>query len=55
VFILVSAVNTGINHDTILPYIKKLRRMGVSSTITLYAIRGLKGALRQEVRALKNT
>jgi len=39
--------------DTILPYIKKLRRMGVSSTITLYAIRGLKGQQRQDVLAVK--
>lgn len=39
--------------DRILPYIKDLRRHGVSSTITLYAIRGLKGAKRQEVLALK--
>jgi hypothetical protein len=37
----------------ILPYIKDLRRRGVSSTITLYAIRDLKGALRQEVLAVQ--
>jgi 3-methyladenine DNA glycosylase AlkD len=37
--------------DLILPYIKDLRRRGVSSTITLYAIRDLKGAKRQEVLA----
>jgi 3-methyladenine DNA glycosylase AlkD len=35
--------------DRILPYIKDLRRRGVPSTITLYAIRDLKGAKRQEV------
>ena len=39
--------------DRILPYIKDLRRRGVSSTITLYAIRGLRGAQRQEVLAVK--
>jgi 3-methyladenine DNA glycosylase AlkD len=38
--------------DLILPYIKDLRRRGVSSTITLYAIRDLKGAERQEVLAI---
>ena len=35
--------------DRILPYIKDLRRRGVSSTITLYAIRDLRGAKRREV------
>ncbi|MDZ7289371.1 MAG: DNA alkylation repair protein [candidate division KSB1 bacterium] len=35
--------------EKILPYIKELRRKGVSSTITLYAIRDLKGAQRQAV------
>jgi 3-methyladenine DNA glycosylase AlkD len=39
--------------DLILPYIKDLRRRGVPSTITLYAIRDLKGAKRQEVLAVK--
>jgi 3-methyladenine DNA glycosylase AlkD len=38
--------------DRLLPYIKDLRRRGVSSTITLYAIRNLKGAKRQKI--LKN-
>ncbi len=38
--------------DLILPYIKDLRRRGVSSTITLYAIRDLKGPIRQEVLAV---
>ena len=37
----------------IMPYIKDLRRRGVSSTITLYAIRDLKGKKRQEVLAEK--
>ena len=40
--------------DRLLPYIKDLRRRGVSSTITLYAIRDLKGAERQEVLAVKS-
>jgi 3-methyladenine DNA glycosylase AlkD len=35
--------------ERILPYIKDLRRRGVPSTITLYAIRDLKGAKRKEV------
>ncbi|UCE39917.1 MAG: DNA alkylation repair protein [Candidatus Aminicenantes bacterium] len=39
--------------DRILPYIKDLRRRGVSSTITLYAIRDLKGVNRLEVLAVK--
>ena len=39
--------------DRIIPYIKDLRRRGVSSTITLYAIRDLKGAKRQEVLEIK--
>jgi 3-methyladenine DNA glycosylase AlkD len=39
--------------DTIVDYVKQLRRMGVPSTITLYAIRDLKGEARQEVLAVK--
>lgn len=39
--------------DRLLPYIKDLRRRGVSSTITLYAIRDLKGAKRNEVLGVK--
>lgn len=39
--------------DHVLPYIKELRRRGVSSTITLYAIRDLKGAEREEVLRIK--
>lgn len=38
----------------LIPYIKDLRRRGVSSTITLYAVRDLKGAKRQEVLAAKS-
>jgi 3-methyladenine DNA glycosylase AlkD len=37
----------------ILPYVKELRKRGVSSTITLYAIRNLKPARRKEVLAIK--
>jgi 3-methyladenine DNA glycosylase AlkD len=39
--------------DRILPYIKHLRKRGVPSTITLYAIRDLKGAKRKEILAVK--
>lgn len=39
--------------ERILPYIKKLRQKGVSSTIVLYAIRDLKGAEREAVLAVK--
>jgi len=39
--------------ERILPYIKGLRQKGVPSTITLYAIRNLKGVQRQEVMAVK--
>jgi 3-methyladenine DNA glycosylase AlkD len=39
--------------DRILPYIKDLRQRGVPSTITLYAIRDLKGAKRQEILSSK--
>ena len=37
----------------ILPFVKDLRRRGVSSTITLYAIRDLKPAQRKKVLAIK--
>lgn len=43
----------GINKEKILNYIKKLREMGVSSTITLYAIRKLKGKEREEILKVK--
>lgn len=39
--------------ERILPYIKDLRRRGVSSTIVLYAIRDLKGAEREAVLRVK--
>lgn len=34
-------------------YVKELRSLGVSSTITLYAIRDIKGEERQEILAIK--
>jgi 3-methyladenine DNA glycosylase AlkD len=37
----------------IINYVKKLRRQGVSSTITLYAIRDLKGRDRKDILAIK--
>ncbi|MCW3978115.1 MAG: DNA alkylation repair protein [Candidatus Bathyarchaeota archaeon] len=37
----------------ILDYVKDLRRRGVSSTVTLYAIRDLKGQEREHVLAIK--
>ena len=39
--------------ERLLPYIKDLRRRGVSSTITLYAIRDLKGMEREMVLSVK--
>ncbi|MBN2180481.1 MAG: DNA alkylation repair protein [Sedimentisphaerales bacterium] len=39
--------------EQILVYVKNLRRRGVSSTITLYAIRDLNPAQRKEVLAIK--
>jgi 3-methyladenine DNA glycosylase AlkD len=39
--------------DRIIPYVKELRRKGVRSTITLYAIRDLKGPKRAEVLKIK--
>jgi 3-methyladenine DNA glycosylase AlkD len=39
--------------EEIKDYVKKLRRMGVSSTITLYAIRDLEGKERKEMLAVK--
>lgn len=37
----------------IIKYVKKLRREGVASTITLYAIRGLKGKEKREILLVK--
>ncbi|MFQ6053969.1 MAG: DNA alkylation repair protein [Candidatus Bathyarchaeia archaeon] len=45
--------NMRADKERILAYVKSLRRMGVSSTITLYAIRDLKGEERQEVLSIK--
>jgi 3-methyladenine DNA glycosylase AlkD len=39
--------------ERVLPYIKDLRRRGVSSTIILYAIRDLKGDQREEILSVK--
>ena len=36
-------------------YVKKLRKLGVSSTITLYTIRDLKGEERQEILQIKKS
>jgi 3-methyladenine DNA glycosylase AlkD len=41
------------SRDKVLAYVKTLRRMGVPATITLYAIRDLKGEERQAVLAIK--
>jgi 3-methyladenine DNA glycosylase AlkD len=41
------------NKEKVLSYVKKLRKMGVSSTITLYAIRKLKGKDREAVLKIK--
>jgi 3-methyladenine DNA glycosylase AlkD len=41
------------DHNQVLAYVKDLRRQGVPSTITLYAIRDLKGEERQAVLAIK--
>jgi 3-methyladenine DNA glycosylase AlkD len=45
----------GKNKEKVLSYVKNLRKMGVSSTITLYAIRNLKGNEREEVLKIKPT
>lgn len=39
--------------ERVIAYVKDLRRRGVSATITLYAIRDLRGPLRREVLAVK--
>lgn len=41
--------------DRIIDYVKHLRRLGVPSTITLYAIRGLEGQARAEVLSVKKS
>lgn len=40
-------------HDKVFRYIKGLRRRGVPSTVTLYAIRDLKGAEREAALAIR--
>jgi 3-methyladenine DNA glycosylase AlkD len=44
----------GKNKDKVLNYVKELRKKGVSSTITLYAIRNIKGKERQEILKIKS-
>jgi len=39
--------------ERVLEYVKSLRKRGVSSVITLYAIRDLKGKEREEVLEIK--
>jgi len=43
----------GRNKDKVLTYVINLRKMGVSSTITLYAIRKLKGREREAILKIK--
>ena len=43
----------GKNKNKVLNYVKKLRKMGVSSTITLYAIRNIKGKEREAILQIK--
>jgi len=43
----------GRNKEKVLNYVKNLRKMGVSSTITLYAIRKLKGKERELILNIK--
>jgi len=45
--------NMKADKDRVLSYVKDLRRRGVSAVITLYAIRDLKGAERQDVLRIK--
>ncbi len=45
--------NMRFDKKRVLEYVKNLRRKGVSSTVTLYAIRDLKGKERQEVLRIK--
>lgn len=42
------------NKQKVLDYVKKIRKAGVPATITLYAIRDLKGEERKAVQALKS-
>jgi len=45
--------NMRADKDRVIEYVKSLRRRGVSSVITLYAIRDLKGKEREEVLKIK--
>jgi 3-methyladenine DNA glycosylase AlkD len=45
----------GKNKDRLIEYVKNLRKIGVSSTTTLYAIRKLKGKERKEVIMIKHS
>ncbi len=45
--------NMRYDKNRVLEYVKSLRRKGVSSTITLYAIRDLKGKEREDVLKIK--
>lgn len=45
--------NMRADRGRVLDYVKSLRRRGVSSTITLYAIRDLKGEERREVLSIR--
>ncbi|MFY9458048.1 MAG: DNA alkylation repair protein, partial [Candidatus Spechtbacterales bacterium] len=42
------------NKQKVLDYVKKIRRAGVTATITLYAIRDLRGKERQEVLNIRS-
>ena len=46
-------INMRYTPQRVLEYVKDLRRRGVSSTITLYAIENLEPAIREEVLAIK--
>jgi 3-methyladenine DNA glycosylase AlkD len=46
--------NMRFDKKRVLEYVRGLRRKGVSSTITLYAIRDLKGEQRREVLRIKH-
>ncbi len=41
--------------ERIISFVKELRQRGVPSTITLYAIRDLKGPVREEILAIRKT
>jgi 3-methyladenine DNA glycosylase AlkD len=46
-------INMRYSKERVLEYVRDLRRRGVSSTITLYAIENLEPEIRNEVRAIK--